>query len=346
MNNTRNTTPIHNQFKIPRSKNYVAGPTFNPKELLSARAAAKMRRTWYRNAAAFTLAYRGVLHRPSLAGHLGVATRHGEAALQASCAALAAWCKAHIAGRTQLARFGLIAAMSLTAFTAGLPQELAASAGIVTPSRTAVEVTTTTRAQVLDLAAADMHVMGVSTLTAAELALWYHARARHEAQLPSLGGDVAALAQIFLDEGAKLGVRGDVAFVQSMLETSYLSFPSWGQIRPWFNNYSGMYAFDGRSNGWECRYEARPSRCFTTPADGVQVQLHLLRGYADSVFARQPMVRSRPPWDRIGSAPTWDLFGTKTGKIVWGSTPDYGQRVLRAWRDAVTFTSANLALGT
>lgn len=291
-------------------------------------------------------AYTGTHTASRLAAHLGAVARHAVGGLQALAAGTAALATRCFAGRLALRRGLLLATMGVVTVTMVAVTAVPAVTGIVTR---AVGITrpapAPTRAEFLALAAADTRVMGAPTLTAAELAAWYHARAGHQAQLPSLNGDVAALAQIFLDEGVKVGVRGDVAFVQSMLETSYLGFPSWGQIRPWFNNYSGMYAFDGRANGWECRYEARPSRCFATPADGVRVQLHLLRGYADAGFAHQPGVLSRPPWDRVGSAPTWELFGTPTGKIVWGSTPDYGARVLRAWRDAVAFTTANLPPG-
>lgn len=316
---------------------------------LAAPVVATVRRTVAVNRRTFAAAYHGTATAWRLAAHVGAAARLAVAGLHAVAASLAAaarhlgsWCTA----RAGLPRTLVAATMALTTAGALVATELPQVSGLVANAAGIPHAAPApTRAQFLALAAADTRVMGAPTLTAAELAAWYHARAGHPAQLPSLHGDVAALAQIFLDEGVRVGVRGDVAFVQTMLETSYLGFPSWGQIRPWFNNYSGMYAFDGRSNGWDCRYEARPSRCFATPAAGVQVQLHLLRGYADAAFAHQPGVLSRPPWDRVGSAPTWDLFGTPTGKIVWGSTPDYGARVLRAWRDAVGFTIANLPAG-
>src|SRR5262245_56959822 len=62
-------------------------------------------------------------------------------------------------------------------------------------------------------------VMGPSLLNAAQLAAWYSRHGGSQARLPSLGNNVRALAQIFIDEGSKENVRGDIAFVQSMLET-------------------------------------------------------------------------------------------------------------------------------
>src|SRR5262249_8810455 len=61
-------------------------------------------------------------------------------------------------------------------------------------------------------------VMGPSLLSASQLAHWY---ALHhgtvQPRIPAFGGfpanDVAALAQVFIDDGKKEGVRGDMAFV-------------------------------------------------------------------------------------------------------------------------------------
>src|SRR5262245_60882443 len=71
-------------------------------------------------------------------------------------------------------------------------------------------------------------VMGPSLLTANELAAWYHRHSGQTPLIPAFGGhpagDVAALAQVFIDDGKKEGVRGDMAFVQSQLETGWLHF--------------------------------------------------------------------------------------------------------------------------
>src|SRR5271154_562436 len=61
-------------------------------------------------------------------------------------------------------------------------------------------------------------VMGPSLLSANQLAAWYF---RHSGTTPLIpafdghpAGDVAALAQVFIDDGKAEGVRGDMAFVQ------------------------------------------------------------------------------------------------------------------------------------
>src|SRR5262249_8844304 len=74
-------------------------------------------------------------------------------------------------------------------------------------------------------------VMGPSLLTAAQLAAWYHRHSGNSPKIPALGNDVARLAQVFIDQGNAEGVRGDIAFVQSMLETGWLGFAG-SQITP------------------------------------------------------------------------------------------------------------------
>lgn len=184
-------------------------------------------------------------------------------------------------------------------------------------------------------------VMGPSLLNAAQLASWYHARHSGAAQLPALHNNVQALAQIFIDEGAAQGVRGDIAFAQSMLETGWLGFAG-SQVPPSFNNYSGLFAFNNRPQGTTCAAETSPSRCFATPNLGVRYQIQLLRGYADP-STRQMSMLIRPPSDRIGLAPYWERFGGSQLPIVWATAPNYGHYVLNIYADALQYNGFNLS---
>jgi hypothetical protein len=188
-------------------------------------------------------------------------------------------------------------------------------------------------------------VMGGSILNADELTRWFNAnRAGHDQpRLPALNNDLHALAQIFLDEGARENVRGDIAFVQSVIETGWFVFSDNGQIRPEFNNYAGINANNGRRKGTTCAEEVLDapllSRCFPTPQIGVRAQIQLLRGYADPSSRNLPDRLRMPPSDRIGLAPWWEWFGgnSPTGKLIWASAPDYGIRILQLYSSALTF---------
>jgi Mannosyl-glycoprotein endo-beta-N-acetylglucosaminidase len=189
-------------------------------------------------------------------------------------------------------------------------------------------------------------VMGPSLLNADQLVNWYRSRGYGPPQLPALGNDVRALAQLFISEGALEGVRGDMAFVQAVLETGGFSYPANGQIRPEFNNYGGINANDGRRRGTTCAEEVLDlplaSRCFPTPQIGVRANIHLLRGYADPLARNAPGRIRMPPSDRIGLAPIWEYFGgnSPTGKLIWASAFDYGLRIIALYSQALVLNGA------
>jgi hypothetical protein len=65
-------------------------------------------------------------------------------------------------------------------------------------------------------------VMGPNLLSANQLARWYNSvRDGIPPKVPSLHNSITALAQTFVNEGRRDGVRGDIAFVQSILETGW-----------------------------------------------------------------------------------------------------------------------------
>lgn len=187
-------------------------------------------------------------------------------------------------------------------------------------------------------------VMGPSLLNADQLLRWYNTK-NYTPRLPALNNDVRALAQIFIDEGSFEGVRGDMAFVQAVLETGGFYYPDSGQIRPEFNNYGGIYANDGRPKGTTCEAEAAPSRCFATPQLGVRNHIHLLRGYADPLTRNLTDRLRMPPSDRIGLAPIWELFGgnSASGKLIWASANDYGLRIIQLYSEALVMNGARAA---
>jgi hypothetical protein len=87
---------------------------------------------------------------------------------------------------------------------------------------------------------------------------------------PNITVPIDQLIKSYATWGAKLGVRYDVAFAQSIVETGYFSFPSFGQLTPKDNNFAGIGACDTCAHGWS----------FPTADTGVEAQLELLRQYA------------------------------------------------------------------
>lgn len=61
------------------------------------------------------------------------------------------------------------------------------------------------------------------------------------------GTSVDQLAALYVREGQDEGVRGDVAFAQSIVETGFFGFPAGGQVQAGDFNFAGIRACDSCS---------------------------------------------------------------------------------------------------
>ena len=69
-------------------------------------------------------------------------------------------------------------------------------------------------------------ILGPSALYGQQLADWVQA----SGHVPRITVSIDELAQDYITEGENAGVRGDVAFAQSILETYWFTFPGGGQL--------------------------------------------------------------------------------------------------------------------
>ena len=185
------------------------------------------------------------------------------------------------------------------------------------------------RARVLGaLRARGEPVLGPTVLNGAQMAAWIRAKGYK----PRLQTSIDDLANIYVDEGTAEGLRGDLAFAQSVIETGgFASSPD--------NNYAGL--------GW-CDSCAQGTR-FPTPRDGVRAQVQHLKNYADSTsrasglahppspywYSADPVVAARK-FDTFfakGWAPTWNDMGHGN----WATDKSYSGKVLRVYADMVAF---------
>jgi hypothetical protein len=152
-------------------------------------------------------------------------------------------------------------------------------------------------------------IMGPSLLSAGDLAAFVRARGG----APRISVSLDALAQMYVEEGAKLGIRGDVAFAQSILETGWFEFRN-SMVDPEDNNYAGIGACDTCDGGFS----------FPSARAGVRAQMQLLRVYVDRGVTRDslPDPLLLPGTLRLGFRGRvqtwWDLTGT------WATARDYG----------------------
>ncbi len=160
-------------------------------------------------------------------------------------------------------------------------------------------------------------ILDKARLSAADLASWYMSNRR----VPRTTVPIETLAQIYIEEGARAGVRGDIAFAQSVLETAYFTFPDYGQVRPDDNNFAGIGACDSCANG----------RAYPDARTGVRAQIQLLRAYADRDVseARLGAPAVDPKLTQLafrGGNPTW---ASLTGR--WATAAGYGDAVMAVY---------------
>src|SRR4051812_16959472 len=139
-------------------------------------------------------------------------------------------------------------------------------------------------------------IMGTSRLGPDELTSWFTAT-RHRANTTV---PIAELANDYIEEGAAVGVRADIAFAQSMLETGGFSFPAGGQVRGTDNNFAGMGACDSGNGGLQS----------PDPRPGARPQLQQRGVYADAPLTNSMLTPPavNPKLDRHhlkGKVPTW-----------------------------------------
>jgi hypothetical protein len=152
--------------------------------------------------------------------------------------------------------------------------------------------------------------MGPSALTAAELTGWFAATGRPA----NVTVPMAQLAQDYVDAGKTEGIRADIAFAQSVIETGFFVFPAGGQLAGNDNNFAGIGACDSCAHGW----------VFPDARTGVAAQIQLLHAYA----ARAPI--PTPLVGKVGvhgCCPTWmGLTG------VWATSPTYAHAILTIYK--------------
>jgi hypothetical protein len=172
-------------------------------------------------------------------------------------------------------------------------------------------------------------ILGPSLLTAQQLADWVRASGHK----PRITVSIDELAQLFITEGENAGVRGDVAFAQSILETYWFTFPGGGQLAGRDNNFAGIGACDSCKHGFT----------FVDAQTGVRAQMQDLRIYVDpdltETTLKQPLVM--PKMLNLGFRGDvqtwWDLWGT------WATGAFYGQRVYDIYERMVEFAATDPA---
>lgn len=139
-------------------------------------------------------------------------------------------------------------------------------------------------------------IMGKAQATAQQMALFCRSK-NSTPQLTSCS--LEQLAEMFIEEGEAEGVRGDVAFAQSLHETGYFKFG--GIVLPTQNNYAGIGALNGNATG--------QAASFPDPGTGVRAQIQHLKAYASTEALVNECVDPRFSLVARGVAPYVEWLG-------------------------------------
>lgn len=163
-------------------------------------------------------------------------------------------------------------------------------------------------------------IMGKSVYNAKQLTKWY--ASKKLTQPVGSCTNVADLAQIYITEGARENIRGDMAFVQAMLETGWLQHSA--RVPAYYCNYAGIGAVDGGTDAVQ----------FESAVIGVRAQIQQLRAYADkrttcknfatpTVTPRCELVKPK------GKVKYWNEMGGGN----WATDPFYSIKILNLFAD-------------
>ena len=135
---------------------------------------------------------------------------------------------------------------------------------------------------------------------------------------PNVSNKYLLLPEIYLSEGAKEGIRGDLAFAQALHETNFFKFG--GDVLPHQNNFAGLGATGNGVRG----------HSFETPQAGVRAQIQHLKAYASTAPLNNPCVDPRFHYVKNrGCAPYVEDLGGK-----W-AFPGYDTKKYASLQDAL-----------
>ena len=136
---------------------------------------------------------------------------------------------------------------------------------------------------------------------------------------PKVPESVLAMIPLYITEGALEGVRGDIAFAQSCLETGNFTFVG-SAVTLDQNNFCGMGVTSTGVKG----------SSFKTPKEGIRAQIQHLKAYACDDALEQRCIDPRFTYVKRGCAPYVEWLGIQENPsgAGWASGKGYGTKIL------------------
>ena len=148
-------------------------------------------------------------------------------------------------------------------------------------------------------------------------------RAYIKAVNPNVPDSVLKMIPYYISEGAAEGIRGDLAFCQSCLETGNFTFKG-SAVTLDQNNFCGLGV---TSNGMK-------GNSFATPQLGIRAQIQHLKAYANKEDLLNSCADPRFHYVTRGCAPYIQWLGIQENpsKKGWASGKGYGDKILKIYK--------------
>ncbi len=171
-------------------------------------------------------------------------------------------------------------------------------------------------------------IMGAVVATADQM------KAYIKAKNPKVSQSILDMVPIYLSEGAAEGVRGDIAFAQSCLETGNFTF-SGSAVTLDQNNFCGMGV---TANGLK-------GNSFDTPQLGIRAQVQHLKAYASTKPLNNECIDPRFKYVARGCAEVVEWLGQKENpqNKGWATGAGYGEKIIAILK-AILATAGGAAL--
>ena len=156
-------------------------------------------------------------------------------------------------------------------------------------------------------------ITGVATATAAQMVAYI------KSVNPNVAKSVIDMIPLYLSEGGTEGIKGDLAFAQSCLETGNFTFKG-SAVTLAQNNFCGMAV---TSNGMK-------GSSFPTPQMGIRAQVQHLKAYANKEALVNACVDPRFKYVRRGCIPYIEQLGIQENpnREGWSAGKNYGGQIL------------------
>lgn len=156
-------------------------------------------------------------------------------------------------------------------------------------------------------------VMGTAVATAEQMVSYI------KEKNPDIAQSVLDMVPLYLSEGVAEGVRGDVAFAQSCLETGNFGFAG-SAVTLDQNNFCGMGV---TANGMKGNF-------FDTPQMGIRAQIQHLKAYASTEGLNNDCIDPRFSYVTRGCAEYVEWLGQKENPhgYGWAAGAEYGTKIL------------------